>query len=53
MSEETAYQMTSILNGAVKRGTAKKLNSLKSLWQGKLELLMIILMLGLLVFHLT
>ena len=24
-SEETAYQMTSILNGAVKRGTAKKL----------------------------
>ena len=28
MSEETAYQMTSILNGAVIRGTAKKLKSL-------------------------
>ncbi len=27
-SEETAYQMTTILNGAVKRGTAKKLKSL-------------------------
>ena len=25
-SEETAYQMTTILNGAVKRGTAKNLN---------------------------
>ena len=29
ISEETAYQMTSILQGAVKRGTAKKLRSLK------------------------
>ena len=28
ISEETAYQMTSILQGAVKRGTAKKLRSL-------------------------
>ena len=26
ISAETAYQMTSILQGAVKRGTAKKLN---------------------------
>ena len=35
MSEETAYQMTSILSGAVKRGTAKKLNSLKVPLAGK------------------
>ena len=35
ISEETAYQMTSILNGAVKRGTAKKLNSLKVPLAGK------------------
>ncbi len=35
MSEETAYQMTSILSGAVKRGTAKKLKSLKVPIAGK------------------
>ena len=35
MSEETAYQMTSILSGAVKRGTAKKLKSLKVPLAGK------------------
>ncbi len=35
ISEETAYQMTSILNGAVKRGTAKKLNSLNVPLGGK------------------
>ena len=35
MSEETAYQMTSILQGAVKRGTAKKLRSLKVPLAGK------------------
>ncbi len=34
-SEETAYQMTSILEGAVKRGTAKKLRSLKVPLAGK------------------
>ena len=34
-SEETAYQMISILNGAVKRGTAKKLRSLKVPLAGK------------------
>ncbi len=35
MSEETAYQMNSILQGAVKRGTAKKLSSLKVPLAGK------------------
>ena len=35
MSEETAYQMTSILQGAVQRGTAKKLRSLKVPLAGK------------------
>ena len=35
ISEETAYQMTSILQGAVKRGTAKKLKSLKVPLAGK------------------
>ena len=35
LSEETAYQMTSILQGAVKRGTAKKLKSLKVPLAGK------------------
>ena len=35
MSEETAYQMTSILQGAVKRGTAKKLKSLNVPLAGK------------------
>ena len=35
MSEETAYQMVTILNGAVKRGTAKKLKSLKVPIAGK------------------
>ena len=35
MSEETAYQMTSILNGAVIRGTAKKLKSLNVPLAGK------------------
>ena len=35
LSEETAYQMTSILQGAVKRGTAKKLRSLKVPLAGK------------------
>ena len=34
-SEETAYQMTSILEGAVKRGTAKKLRDLKVPLGGK------------------
>ena len=34
-SEETAYQMTSILEGAVKRGTAKKLRDLKVPIAGK------------------
>ena len=34
-SKETAYQMTSILEGAVKRGTAKKLRSLKVPLAGK------------------
>tara|TARA_A100001015_G_scaffold71328_1_gene79011 strand:- start:2665 stop:5025 length:2361 start_codon:yes stop_codon:yes gene_type:complete len=35
LSEETAYQMTSILEGAVQRGTAKKLRSLKVPLAGK------------------
>ena len=34
-SEETAYQMISILQGAVERGTAKKLNSLQVPLAGK------------------
>ena len=34
-SEETAYQITSILSGAVERGTAKKLRSLKVPLAGK------------------
>ena len=34
-SEETAYQMTAILSGAVERGTAKKLKSLKVPLAGK------------------
>ncbi len=34
-SEETAYQITSILEGAVKRGTAKKLRDLKVPLAGK------------------
>ena len=34
-SEETAYQITTILNGAVKRGTAKKLKSLNVPLAGK------------------
>ena len=34
-SEETAYQMVSLLSGAVKRGTAKKLKSLKVPLGGK------------------
>ena len=34
-SEETAYQMTSILRGAVQRGTAKKLKGLKVPLAGK------------------
>ena len=34
-SEETAYQMTSILSGAVKRGTAKKLRNLQVPLAGK------------------
>ena len=34
-SEETAYQMTSILRGTVERGTAKKLKSLKVPLAGK------------------
>jgi penicillin-binding protein 1A len=34
-SKETAYQMTSILEGAVKRGTAKKLRDLKVPLAGK------------------
>ena len=35
ISEETAYQMNSILQGVVKRGTAKKLKSLKVPLAGK------------------
>ena len=35
ISEETAYQMTSILQGTVERGTAKKLRSLKVPLAGK------------------
>ena len=35
ISEETAYQMTSILQGAVERGTAKKLKSLNVPLAGK------------------
>ena len=35
ISKETAYQMTSILKGAVDRGTAKKLKSLKVPLAGK------------------
>ena len=35
LSEETAYQMTSILQGTVQRGTAKKLRSLKVPLAGK------------------
>ena len=35
LSEETAYQMTSILQGAVQRGTAKKLKSLNVPLAGK------------------
>ena len=35
ISEETAYQMNSILQGAVERGTAKKLKSLKVPLAGK------------------
>ena len=35
LSEETAYQMTSILMGTVERGTAKKLKSLKVPLAGK------------------
>ena len=35
ISEETAYQMTSILQGTVQRGTAKKLRSLKVPLAGK------------------
>ena len=35
LSEETAYQMTSILQGAVQRGTGKKLKSLKVPLAGK------------------
>ena len=35
MSEETAYQMTSILQGAVERGTAKQLKNLKVPLAGK------------------
>ena len=35
ISEETAYQMTSILQGAVQRGTAKKLKSLNVPLAGK------------------
>ncbi len=35
LSEETAYQMTSILEGVVKRGTAKKLRDLKVPLAGK------------------
>jgi len=35
LSEETAYQMVSILRGAVERGTAKKLKSLKVPLGGK------------------
>mgnify|MGYP000886483758 CR=1 FL=1 len=35
LSEETAYQMTSILQGAVERGTAKRLRTLKVPLAGK------------------
>ena len=35
ISEETAYQMTSILEGVIQRGTGKKLRSLKVPLAGK------------------
>ena len=44
--------MTSILEGAVQRGTAKKLRDLNLDMAGKLEQLIKILILGLLVLHL-
>ena len=51
ISEETAYQMVTILNGAVERGTAKKLKSLKFQLREKLELQTIITMPGLSALH--
>ena len=51
MSKETAYQMTSILEGTVKRGTAKGLKDLNLDLGGKQEQLIKIQTLGLLDFH--
>ena len=51
MSVETAYQMNSILQGAVKRGTAKKLRSLNVPLAGKTGTTNDNLMLGLLAFR--
>ena len=52
ISKETAYQMTSILQGTVERGTAKKLRSLKvPLGWKNWDQQMITMMLGLSVFH--
>ena len=53
MSEETAYQMTSILSGAVERGTAKKLRTLNVPLAGKTGTTNDNLMLGSSDFHLT
>ena len=53
ISAETAYQMTSILEGVVKRGTGKKLKPLKFRLLVKLELQIITLMHGSLVLHQT
>ena len=50
MSKETAYQMTSILEGTVKRGTAKDLRELNLDLGEKLEPLIKILIHGLLIF---
>ena len=52
ISKETAYQMTSILEGTVKRGTAKGLKDLNLDLAGKLALKIKIQILGSLDFHL-
>ena len=53
MSKETAYQMTSILEGTVKRGTAKGLKDLNLDLAGKTGTTNKNTDIGLLVFHLT
>ena len=50
ISKETAYQMTSILQGVIQRGTGKKLKSLKVPLATKQAQLIIIMMHGSLVF---